>query len=280
MRFQRCFTISSDAIGALQKSFQHSTPHSAYDGSSWIHQFFLRKVNRHWTWKKLPWEMTKEHYHLLNMVDFPLSSYFRGVKKVSLHFFGGEIPSGHLFNAGAVFCGSYTNLEVICMPYQRIFAKPSLVDRVWLYTSVSRLGWRNFGNPRTETALYKVFSTSKFGTTWILWWKWMWMILHDDLALNCLLQMVLVACFMFGVSCSSLKDFRCIFESWGFTRLLFWEETCDDCLFPEQVLRGGNICNDVKLLETACCFMCLHFLLNIWISIIYTQKNHIDTRGI
>lgn len=69
------------------------------------------------------------------------------------------------------------------MPCQRIFAKPSLVDRVWLYTSVSRQGWRNFGNPHPKLP-YKVFSISKLGT-WFLWWKCMWMILHDDLALNC-----------------------------------------------------------------------------------------------
>ena len=68
------------------------------------------------------------------------------------------------------------------MPCQRIFAKPSLVDQVWLYTSVSRQGWRNFGNPHPKLP-YKVFSISKLGT-WFLWWKCMWMILHDDLALN------------------------------------------------------------------------------------------------
>ena len=88
--------------------------------------------------------------------------------------------------------------------------------------------------------------------------------------------MVLVACLMFGVSCSSLKEFRCILENWGFMRLLFWEETCDDCFFPEQLFRGGHICNDVELLET-CCFMCV-YLKNILIFIIYIHpKFNIDT---
>lgn len=73
-----------------------------------------------------------------------------GEKKRNIFLRG--IPSGHLFGRG-LFFGSCTTLEVICMPYQRTFAKPSLVDRVWLYTSVSRLGMEGFGNPDLKTAL-------------------------------------------------------------------------------------------------------------------------------
>ena len=76
---------------------------------------------------------------------------------------------------------------------QRILTKPSFLDRVKpLHPCVSRLNWLKYRqhvqvskikgkeSPPPENRLIR-YSISKLGT-WILCWKWMWMILNDDLA--------------------------------------------------------------------------------------------------